>query len=45
MHKLSHYDDAGQAHMVDVSGKAATRREGGVCGAVGGGAGGAPAKP
>jgi cyclic pyranopterin monophosphate synthase len=27
MSKLSHYDDAGQAHMVDVSGKAATRRE------------------
>jgi cyclic pyranopterin phosphate synthase len=25
--KLSHYDDAGQAHMVDVSAKAATRRE------------------
>ncbi len=25
--KLSHYDDAGQAHMVDVSDKAATRRE------------------
>jgi cyclic pyranopterin monophosphate synthase len=25
--KLSHYDDAGQAHMVDVSGKAATKRE------------------
>jgi len=25
--KLSHYDEAGQAHMVDVSGKAATRRE------------------
>jgi cyclic pyranopterin monophosphate synthase len=25
--KLSHYDDAGQAHMVDVSVKAATRRE------------------
>jgi len=25
--KLSHYDDAGQAHMVDVSGKAPTRRE------------------
>ena len=24
---LSHYDDAGQAHMVDVSAKAATRRE------------------
>jgi cyclic pyranopterin phosphate synthase len=24
---LSHYDDAGQARMVDVSGKAATRRE------------------
>ena len=24
---LSHYDDAGQAHMVDVSEKAATRRE------------------
>ncbi len=27
MEKLSHYDDAGQAHMVDVSGKSATRRE------------------
>src|ERR1700731_1730825 len=26
MDKLSHYDEAGQAHMVDVSGKAATRR-------------------
>src|ERR1700712_4942809 len=25
--KLSHYDDAGQAHMVDVSGKHETRRE------------------
>ena len=25
--KLSHYDEAGRAHMVDVSGKAATRRE------------------
>jgi len=25
--KLSHYDEAGQAHMVDVSGKADTRRE------------------
>src|SRR5476651_1368628 len=25
--KLSHYDDAGQAHMVDVSAKAETRRE------------------
>jgi cyclic pyranopterin phosphate synthase len=25
--KLSHYDDAGSARMVDVSGKAATRRE------------------
>jgi cyclic pyranopterin phosphate synthase len=25
--KLSHYDEAGQAHMVDVSGKAETRRE------------------
>jgi cyclic pyranopterin monophosphate synthase len=25
--KLSHYDDAGQAHMVDVSAKATTRRE------------------
>jgi len=25
--KLSHYDDQGQAHMVDVSAKAATRRE------------------
>ena len=25
--KLSHYDDAGHAHMVDVSAKAATRRE------------------
>ena len=25
--KLSHFDDAGQAHMVDVSAKAATRRE------------------
>jgi cyclic pyranopterin monophosphate synthase len=24
---LSHYDDAGQAHMVDVSAKSATRRE------------------
>ncbi len=27
MSKLSHYDDAGQAHMVDVSGKPSTRRE------------------
>src|SRR6202167_1151489 len=27
MDKLSHYDEAGQAHMVDVSGKTATRRE------------------
>ncbi|WP_263411267.1 cyclic pyranopterin monophosphate synthase MoaC [Terriglobus tenax] len=27
MSKLSHYDDAGQAHMVDVSAKAGTRRE------------------
>jgi cyclic pyranopterin monophosphate synthase len=25
--KLSHYDSSGQAHMVDVSAKAATRRE------------------
>jgi cyclic pyranopterin phosphate synthase len=25
--KLSHYDEAGQAHMVDVSAKVATRRE------------------
>jgi cyclic pyranopterin phosphate synthase len=25
--KLSHFDDAGQAHMVDVSAKEATRRE------------------
>jgi cyclic pyranopterin phosphate synthase len=25
--KLSHYDDAGRAHMVDVSAKAETRRE------------------
>jgi cyclic pyranopterin phosphate synthase len=25
--KLSHYDDAGRARMVDISGKAATRRE------------------
>ncbi len=25
--KLSHYDKAGHARMVDVSGKAATRRE------------------
>jgi len=25
--KLSHFDEAGQAHMVDVSAKAATRRE------------------
>jgi cyclic pyranopterin monophosphate synthase len=25
--KLSHYDEAGRAHMVDVSGKAETRRE------------------
>ena len=25
--KLSHYDEAGQAHMVDVSGKPAARRE------------------
>ncbi len=25
--RLSHYDDAGEAHMVDVSEKAATRRE------------------
>ena len=27
MWTLSHYDEAGQAHMVDVSAKAATRRE------------------
>lgn len=27
MDKLSHYDEAGQARMVDVSGKAETRRE------------------
>ncbi|GGA75490.1 cyclic pyranopterin monophosphate synthase accessory protein [Edaphobacter acidisoli] len=27
MAKLSHYDEAGQAHMVDVSAKAETRRE------------------
>jgi cyclic pyranopterin monophosphate synthase len=27
MEKLSHYDEAGQARMVDVSGKAAARRE------------------
>src|ERR1700682_1962425 len=27
MDKLSHYDEAGQAHMVDVSAKAETRRE------------------
>ncbi len=27
MSKLSHFDDQGQAHMVDVSGKSATRRE------------------
>jgi len=27
MSKLSHYDSAGQARMVDVSGKAVTRRE------------------
>lgn len=27
MSQLSHFDDAGQARMVDVSGKAATRRE------------------
>jgi len=27
MSKLSHFDDAGNAHMVDVSGKAATKRE------------------
>ena len=25
--KLSHYDEAGRAHMVDVSDKTATRRE------------------
>src|SRR4051812_41614900 len=25
--KLSHYDDVGRAHMVDVSAKASTRRE------------------
>ena len=25
--KLSHFDEAGQAHMVDVGAKAATRRE------------------
>jgi cyclic pyranopterin phosphate synthase len=25
--KLSHYDDSGRTHMVDVSGKAATKRE------------------
>lgn len=27
MNKLSHYDDHGQAHMVDVSNKPSTRRE------------------
>ena len=27
MDKLSHYDDEGSAHMVDISAKAATRRE------------------
>jgi cyclic pyranopterin monophosphate synthase len=27
MSKLSHFDESGQAHMVDVSGKAETRRE------------------
>ena len=27
MNSLSHYDEAGQAHMVDVSGKSASRRE------------------
>lgn len=27
MSKLSHYNDAGEAHMVDISGKSATRRE------------------
>jgi len=27
MEKLSHYDEAGEAHMVDVSAKSATRRE------------------
>jgi molybdenum cofactor biosynthesis enzyme len=27
MSKLSHYDSAGRAHMVDVSDKAATKRE------------------
>ena len=27
MDKLSHYDDAGQAHMVDVAAKTLTRRE------------------
>ena len=27
MEKLSHYDAEGSAHMVDVSAKAATRRE------------------
>jgi cyclic pyranopterin phosphate synthase len=27
MDKLSHYDDSGQAHMVDVSAKSETRRE------------------
>src|SRR5580698_5572407 len=27
MDKLSHYDEAGQAHMVDVSAKSETRRE------------------
>jgi cyclic pyranopterin phosphate synthase len=27
MRKLSHFDDSGSAHMVDVSAKAATRRE------------------
>ena len=27
MSKLSHYDDAGRAHMVDVSDKTATKRE------------------
>ena len=38
MDKLSHYDAEGRAHMVDVSGKASTRREAesfGLCCALG----------
>src|SRR5215467_11840318 len=34
MPKLSHYDSAGRARMVDVSGKSATKREAGASGFV-----------